>query len=252
MNYQLKKYNEDFLVSEALILDIDASDGGSYRYFRLRKRNLTTFSAIAIIAKYFSLPSQVIGYAGLKDEDAVTDQYISIAQDIASDKIAQFNRDQLTASTETFVTLMALGSGENPMEVGRLLGNGFKIIVRNLDPDLAEKLSAKRHHVSFLNYYDLQRFGVPGGKRVTHLVGKALLENHYENALEWLIASDSPESAAAVQWQGTAEGFFAQLDARIVSFYRSAYASSIWNIDLAERLDAKFPDENRREMRESL
>ena len=49
---------------------------GPYTLFLLRKREMTTHSAIEKVSGEFGLNVKEIGYAGLKDRFAVTSQYI--------------------------------------------------------------------------------------------------------------------------------------------------------------------------------
>src|SRR6266511_1372645 len=74
----LKWRPEDFLVVESMALRLRHDGRGGYQYLRLRKRGHSTFAAVATVAAFANLPPREVSYAGLKDEDAVTDQYLSV------------------------------------------------------------------------------------------------------------------------------------------------------------------------------
>jgi tRNA pseudouridine13 synthase len=102
--------------------------------------------------------------------------------------------------------------------------------VRDLEPSFADQVWKRRKiHGYTINYYWTQRFGVPGGPKRTHLVGRALLDRDWDTALDRLIELRSPESISAERWHGPAEEFFLQLDPRVASFYLAAHSSFLWN-----------------------
>ena len=79
----LKETPSDFLVSESITLQSAAAVVQSrsekrddkYAYFKLRKRGLTTFQAISTIADHLNIDTSGVTFAGLKDEDGVTEQF---------------------------------------------------------------------------------------------------------------------------------------------------------------------------------
>ena len=81
-----------------------------------------------------------------------------------------------------------VGASEYPIEIGKLQGNSFKLRLRNLDESVAIKIKkSEKHSFTILNYFDIQRFGMPGKKHITHLIGKNIIENKYDAALEQLL-----------------------------------------------------------------
>jgi tRNA pseudouridine13 synthase len=231
----LKWRPEDFLVVESTALRLRHDGQGGYQYLRLRKRGHATFTAVAAVAAFAGLPSRQVCYAGLKDEDAVTDQYLSVPACQAGYPVDEFNRAH--ASDQAYLHLTTHGHGDEPLRVGRLDGNSFRIVIRNLAPVTVDALAGHRHNHLFLNYYDTQRFGVPGGPRLTHRIGAHLSAGNPAAALSLLIQSGAPESAPAQAWTGTPEEFFTSLDPRLRSFYLSAHVSHDWNQQLAALLD---------------
>jgi len=231
----LKWRPEDFLVVESMALRLRHDGRGGYQYLRLRKRGHSTFAAVATVAAFANLPPREVSYAGLKDEDAVTDQYLSVPACEAGYPVDDFNRTY--ADDPAYLHLAVYGHGNEPLRVGRLDGNCFRIVIRNLSTASSEAIAGRRHNHLFLNYYDTQRFGVPGGPRLTHRIGAHLSAGNPAAALSLLIQSRAAESDQAGSWAGTPEEFFASLDPRLRSFYLSAHASHDWNQQLAALLD---------------
>src|SRR5262249_18625068 len=85
----------------------------------------------------------------------------------------------------------------------------------------------------FLNYYDTQRFGVPGGPKQTHRVGEALVAGDLDLAFEYLAQSGSPQGQRAAIFPVPGQSFFRELEPRVIDFYKSSYASYLWNRRLA-------------------
>ncbi len=142
------------------------------------------------------------------------------------------------------ISIHHYGYGMAPLRVGRLDGNSFRIVVRNLDPEVAGQIGATRK-ISFcaLNYYDTQRFGVPTGPKLTHILGACLLKGDWQGAFDTLLMLGAPESPLAERWEGRPEAFFEErLDPRVVSFYLSAYASHEWNRALEAVVADAGPD----------
>jgi tRNA pseudouridine13 synthase len=241
--YVLKTVPEDFLVYENIALPQAPEATAPHRYLRLRKRGWTTFEAVEAVSNGLRVPRPDVGYAGLKDEDGVTEQYLSVpasalpggAQD---PRITAFNLEQ--RGSVRFMQLAPAGAGPTPLTIGRLSGNLFRIVVRNLTEAAAESLRTRpgRSNHFFVNYYDTQRFGVPTGPKQTHLLGGALLAGDHDTALDLLRASGSPEAAAALAHTGDSAAFFAGLDPRVRSFYLCAHSSDLWNRELRARLRA--------------
>jgi tRNA pseudouridine13 synthase len=226
----LKHRPADFLVKEVLVTEQNGDESSPQRYLLLRKAGYTTMEAVRLIAERFGLPSTEITYAGLKDEDGVTEQLVAVPTEPTA-----AGWGELGTGSDRWMTLTHSGFGATPLRVGRLEGNAFRVVVRNLSERLALALgnTAKINHF-FLNYYDTQRFGVPGGPKRTHLVGQAILDGRWDVARRELIDLGAPESRLAQRWQGKAEQFFRELDPRNAAFYLAAHASARWNAELRE------------------
>lgn len=234
-NPVLKKFPQDFLVSESLILPPCPNVADArYSYLRMTKSGFTTFQAVEVISRHFNLTHNQISFAGLKDEDAVTEQMIAVEGRVSPASLTSFNGKYAEGAQE-FIRLIPCAVGDEGIRIGGLNGNGFRVVVRNLSPQFAGRCSAARRFTfHFLNYYDTQRFGVAHGAKVSHLIGEAFLRNDYKTALEILRKAGTPEARAALEFGGEPETFFRGLDPRLASFFKGSYTSNLWNKTLAQ------------------
>jgi tRNA pseudouridine13 synthase len=239
---------EDFRVTESVTLPLCDGAAGKYQYLRLRKRGITTFAAIGLTADQLSVDPLAIGYGGLKDEDGVTEQVISVPA-------GAFSLPSLTLhqGDGSWLDVADHGSGPVPIRIGELAGNGFRWCVRNLPERTAEALDAAGpvDHF-FINYYDTQRFGVPGGPKQTHLIGHAVLRKDWAMAFALLRESGSPEGQLALAYAGLPEGFFESLDPRKIAFYCSSWASHEWNAELTRTIAEDHPGQYREVLRDGI
>ena len=169
---RIKSRPEDFVVMEDPLPSI--FEGRKHAIFLLKKRNWDTMAAVKEIAKRAGIRHRDIGFAGTKDRKAVTYQYISVPVD-AREKVENVQiRD---------IELRFVSYGRF-IKLGHLIGNRFRIIVRDVDESAFGRTEAiireLRERGGFPNYFGYQRFGE---KRVTnHLIGKLLLQGDFENA----------------------------------------------------------------------
>ena len=142
---KIKDIAEDFLVEEVLDLKIEE---GSYYYYRVTKKNWNTLDLIEEIGRRLHVKD--VGYAGMKDRNAITTQYISVQK-----KITFPLKD---------IEFEYFGTGKQRIFLGSLKGNQFTITLRNLD----KKVSAVKEVV---NYFGEQRFSTKNA-----LIGKMLVK----------------------------------------------------------------------------
>lgn len=237
----LKHVPADFLVRESMVVPLADAATADWHYLVLRKRGYTTMEAVRLIAERLQTPTTRVTYGGLKDEDGITEQLVAVpARALPVDGAGPLWERH---DGERRLALLHYGHGHTPLTIGRLEGNGFRVVVRNLTPHHASRLATLRKiNLFFLNYYDTQRFGVPGGPKRTHHVGAAVLAGEWDKALAELVELRAPESALAERWQGPARDFFLDLDPRTTSFYLAAHGSHRWNAALGEAVYRACPD----------
>ncbi|ASI98088.1 tRNA pseudouridine(13) synthase TruD [Thermococcus celer] len=169
---RIKAQPEDFVVIEEPLPAI--FEGRKNAIFLLKKRNWDTMSAVKEIAKRAGISYRDVGFAGTKDRHAVTHQYVSVPAE-AKERVENVRiRD---------IELRFVSYGRF-IKLGHLLGNRFRIIVRDVDESAfgltREIIRELREKGGFPNYFGYQRFGE---RRVTnHLIGKLLLRGDFEGA----------------------------------------------------------------------
>ncbi|WP_410575593.1 tRNA pseudouridine(13) synthase TruD [Amycolatopsis sp. cmx-4-61] len=238
----LKHQPSDFLVRENMVLRLRDDPGAAQRYMLLRKDGYTTTEAVRWIAEKLALGTGEVTFGGLKDEDGITEQVVAVPRHALSEEDGQL---RLVEGEHRWLSLHHYGYGDEPIEIGALEGNGFRVVVRNVTASLAEHLSSLRKmNLLFLNYYDTQRFGVPDGPKRTHHVGAAILAGDWELARTELAGLRAPESEQAANWTGDAKTLFTTLDPRTTAFYLAAQSSFRWNAELAARAAEVFDDDS--------
>jgi len=178
---RLRTIPEDFLVEEIPLPDRGGTTG-PYQICRLTKKNWELQHAVKEIAKRLAISHRRIGWAGTKDRNAITKQWISI-YDVTPEEIARVQlRD---------ITLELLGQSNEALSLGQLQGNAFDLVIRDCEhDDLPGHVQAIRDGVlqGVPNYFGLQRFGAI--RPVTHVVGEWILRGDYEQAVLAYVAME--------------------------------------------------------------
>ncbi|EKE38766.1 hypothetical protein ENUP19_0287G0013 [Entamoeba nuttalli] len=146
----------------------------------LRKSNIDTGDAILRISKALNLGKNAICFAGMKDKRGVTCQYITIPG-VKQELI----EENLKKSICNGITLSQFEHVDHMIKLGDLLGNEFRVIIREIDNvDEVLKNCESIKEFGYINYFGLQRFGSCG---TTHLIGKALLKEEYQEAADLMM-----------------------------------------------------------------
>ncbi len=203
----IKQIPEDFQVEEVLKLKLQKK--GNYSYFILTKKDWATFKIIEKIASLLRIKPKLIGFAGNKDKQAISKQYISIYK-IPKEKVERVRIND--------ISLKFIGYGAERINLGYLTGNNFKIVVRKL------KENFKINPVPIENYFDEQRFGK---FKNTHLVGKAIIKKDFKEACSLLnLEVSNNDYIGALRTQNR----------RLLRFYISSFQSYLFNKALATYL----------------
>jgi tRNA pseudouridine13 synthase len=180
----LKKRAEDFFVQEVPLYE--PSGAGEHVYCEIQKVGLTTFEAVNRISDALRVPTNDIGYAGLKDARAVTRQVISVR---GSTEEAVMG---LSGRLPGLTVLWAARHG-NKLRLGHLAGNRFAIKIRDVTPTDVVKLTgplALLQRRGMPNYFGEQRFGRRGDNDV---LGAALVRGDDEELLAVLLGRPDPD-----------------------------------------------------------
>jgi len=192
IEYKLKYRNKDFVVNKVPLLpELKPRRLSQYTYIWIQKSGFTTFDILGQIKNFFRLTFDDVSSQGLKDEDAITEQLISIKKILKDKDILSFN-NKYDLKKNNIKIKNIIGYGKKAVNARSLHGNSFKIVMRNLKKNDTKKFYSfclQNRFITFINYYDNQRFGMPGGPYNTHLIGKAIIENNWEQAfIEFIIA----------------------------------------------------------------
>lgn len=226
LQISIKSQPLDFQVSEVPLPSL-FKEGDIYLY-RLNKTGFTTTKAVHLIASYLSCPLERVGYSGLKDEDGITSQLISLPRILGLNEVEAFNNQHPN------LHLLYQGTTDKDLQIGILLGNTFKITARNIPLKLADKLKdISTHRSLYINYYGIQRFGKPGQKKNTHIIGKYLTHHQYEEA--FCLLNERPENNNI--YFNTPEEYFQKIDPRKLAFYLNSYHSYNWNMSLQKHIN---------------
>ncbi len=232
--YKIKCINEDFQVAEVPLLpNLKSKKPYQFTYIWLQKSGFTTFDATEQIKNFFRIVFDDVSSQGLKDEDAITEQIISIKKVLRNKDVIAFNK-RYKFKNKFLLIKHIVGYGNNPVKERMLHGNSFRIVMRNLENTLANDLVyyiSNRRHYHFINYYDNQRFGMLGGPYNTHLIGKAIVKNDWKRAYRHVKITNniSPEIIAKAKHVTDFKEIFKEMDSKKVSFFVSSYNSFLWN-----------------------
>ncbi len=256
---RIKVRRTDFRVEEVPLYE--ASGEGTHSYFCIEKTGLSTFRAIHEIARALGRPHRDVGYAGMKDANAVTRQILSI-EHVPPERIEKL---QVPG-----VQVLWVRRHTNKLKLGHLKGNRFVIRLREAAPD---RLDDVRRLMEVLcrrgvpNYFGEQRFGVRGD---TWQIGRAMVRQDWVEAVSLMLGRPSDRDRkdirrarelyeegkyeeAAEMWpfpfpeakracvamarsNGSHKRAFFGVDKSVKRLYLSAFQSYLFNRVVAERI----------------
>jgi len=260
---RLRAAPSDFIVEE-IPLEGKGGDTGPFLICRLTKTNWELQHAVKEIAKRLGISHRRIGWAGTKDRNAITTQWISLYNVTA---------EQVRAVQLKDIVLEPLRNANEALSLGSLQGNRFELVIRDAEPaDLAPRVAAITETVrnGVPNYFGLQRFGAI--RPVTHTVGEWILRGDYEQAVLTYIGLPFPSENEGVRAtrsafletrdpapalrelpvqmnyeramlqhlhnnQGDYAGALRELPPKLLSMFVSAFQSWIFNSALSQRFD---------------
>src|SRR3989344_7225869 len=115
VNYKIKCKNEDFQVTEvSLMPSLTSKKPHRFTYFWLQKSGFTTFDILDHIKTFFKLKFDDVASQGLKDEDAITEQLISVKKTLSKKDITTFN-SKYGAGNKYSRIKYVLGYGREPV-----------------------------------------------------------------------------------------------------------------------------------------
>lgn len=253
----------DFRVDE-IPLESKGGASGPFLICSLTKTNWELQHAVKEIAKRLGISHRRIGWAGTKDRNAITTQWISLYNVTA---------EQVNAVHLKDIVLTPVRQANEALALGDLLGNRFDLVIRDAGPDgLETRVQEITQAISsgVPNYFGLQRFGAI--RPVTHTVGEWILRGDYEQAVMTYIGLPFPYENERVQetrWEFLADrdpgpalknlpvqmnyeramlqhlhnhpgdyaGALQELPPKLLSMFVSAFQSYLFNCALSQRFD---------------
>ncbi|MBT4447063.1 tRNA pseudouridine(13) synthase TruD [archaeon] len=222
--YKLKQIPSDFIVDEIADFEVESLNqkSGKYIYLKLNKENWNTISVVREMAKLLGIDAKDINFAGTKDKNAITSQFVSI-------KTSGRNLlDKLPLNLPKGISLRFVGFADSPLSLGKLLGNKFGITVRGLDAN--ESFIDRKF---FVNYFDEQRFSTSNVA-----IGRAIIKKDFKKAAELINdfkvqgqLKDSPNQPLKA---------LLKLPRKLLMLYIHAYQSYLWNETVSEYLSIKY------------
>jgi tRNA pseudouridine13 synthase len=152
---RLRVAPEDFQVSEIPLLEPEGD--GEHVWVLVRKRLQNTADVAAMLARCAGVPQRDVSYAGLKDRQAVTEQWFSV-------HLPGSAAPDWSAIGSPDVSVLQEARHGRKLRRGALRGNRFRILVRDLVADPAQ-LQARLEKIAaegVPNYFGEQRFGRNG------------------------------------------------------------------------------------------
>jgi tRNA pseudouridine13 synthase len=151
IDFYFKQTPQTFVVEEVPLYPF--SNEGEHLILKVRKKNLTTWQMLKIISEQIGVKLRDIGYAGLKDKNALTYQYISIPKKFEND-VTKLNHLDIKIIEKTY--------HNNKIKIGHLKGNRFFITLKKVLPINAKKIDSVLKNIEKFgmpNYFGYQRFG---------------------------------------------------------------------------------------------
>ncbi len=206
---KLKQIPEDFIVKE--IADYNLGKKGKYAYFVLRKKNWTTLNAVQKIAEFLWKNPKIFNTSGMKDKEAITEQYMSAFG---------VRREDVEKVAITGIRLFFKGYSNEPVRIGSHRANTFEITARGLEKEL-------KPVQSICNYYDDQRFG--GIRPNMARVGELIVKRKWEDAMKhYLLYPFAAETADHKEFRRRMESNWGKLKAEMAPKYLTEIKAVEW------------------------
>jgi tRNA pseudouridine13 synthase len=258
---RIKEAAADFVVEEMPLYP--PCGEGTHTFFEIRKWGISSFEAMRRVARALGVRPGEIGYAGLKDAQAVTTQVLSVER---------VPPERVEALALPGIQVLWARRHQQSLKIGHLRGNRFEIRIRGVDEAALPACQAilgvlSRRGVP--NYFGPQRFGMRGNSAS---LGQAILRRDAEAFVRKLVGAPHPGESPRVQearsradagdWEGASRLFpdsmadernalqallrsgedwnraYATVPKRLKSLLLSAYQSELFNRLLDGRIEA--------------
>ena len=149
----IRSHAADFIVIEHH--DMSFTETGEHMWFKVEKTNSNTAWVATQLASACKVPARQVGFAGLKDRHAITQQWFSVQLPKVSD--LQTIKNKLPEE----IQILEHHWHQSKIKTGQLKHNEFKLVVRNVQGDIAAIEDNIKQVMSngVPNYFGPQRFG---------------------------------------------------------------------------------------------
>jgi tRNA pseudouridine13 synthase len=259
---KIKTIPADFVVDEIPLYELAGT--GTHVCAYIQKKGMTTAELVTRLGQLLGVRKFDIGYAGRKDANAITRQWVSIEH---------IDPEKLETMDLPGIKVLELTRHKNKLKIGHLKGNRFTIRLRNLASPLKEAEQQAKAIMDVLcrrgvpNYFGQQRFGY---RNDSHLLGEAIIKNDIPQFFDIFLGRPELDSdpdfikarqlyergdleAAFYAWhpafrdhrralktliknKGNQNKTFRNMDARLLGLLVCAWQSDLFNAVLAERL----------------
>ena len=161
---------EDFVVEEIPAYEPSGEQDCEHLYLWIEKRGRSTQDVAKALAQHCGMNEKDVSWAGLKDRQAITRQYLCAPARFVEPKLATFVMEG--------VTVLRTARHRNKLKGGHLHGNKFTLMVRGVtNHDVAQETLARLVKLGIPNFFGEQRFGIGGdnaekGKRILQSGGR--------------------------------------------------------------------------------
>jgi len=172
LNFVFNKNSDNFFVEEIPLYPF--AHTGEWLMLKVRKKGLTTPEMLNRISSFTGIKKRDIGYAGLKDKEGLTLQWISVPRKY---------RDEINKFKDRQIKIVEQDLHRNKLKIGHLKGNKFFVRLKKVNLVTAKILFSiikdmKRYGIP--NFFGHQRFGKFGnnfeeGKKI--IEGEKFVKN---------------------------------------------------------------------------
>ncbi len=161
---------EDFVVEEIPAYEPSGEQDCEHLFLWIEKRGRSTQDVAKALAQHCGMQEKEVSWAGLKDRQAVTRQYLCAP--------ARFVEPKLSTFAMEGVTVLKTARHRNKLKGGHLRGNRFWLVVRGVkEQAVAQEVLARLVRQGIPNFFGEQRFGIGGdnaekGKRILQAGGR--------------------------------------------------------------------------------
>ncbi|MGJ8668981.1 MAG: tRNA pseudouridine(13) synthase TruD [Oceanococcus sp.] len=155
LSAKIRTLAEDFIVEETL--GFEPSGDGEHVFLTIQKRNTNTVWLAQQLARFAGVKSVAVGYAGLKDRHAVTEQSFTV-------QMPGQESPDWSALNLPDIKILRQARHNRKLKIGSLQGNRFELVLRDAvgDKAVAERCLQAIASEGVPNYFGEQRFGRDG------------------------------------------------------------------------------------------